>query len=105
MILIHATQKLHARLPLNADGQLPATRQIPAETPLADNPLSGWHANLLTLQRRNCVVLVHDGTRFPLFIKGLLKPDFARLDYLFADALMNTLLKLDGKRPTASPCL
>lgn len=38
--------------------------------------------------------LVHIATRFPLFIKGLVKADFARFDELFADALMNTLLKL-----------
>jgi hypothetical protein len=61
-----------------------------------DNPLSGWHANLLILQRRNCILLVHDATRFPLFIKGLVKADFAHFDRLFADALMNTLLKLDA---------
>ncbi len=40
------------------------------------------------------MLLVHDATRFPLFIKSLLKADFANFDYLFADALMNTLLKL-----------
>lgn len=55
--------------------------------------LSGWHANLLTLQRRNCVLLVHDQTRFPLFIPALTKPHFANLDWWFDDALMNTLLK------------
>lgn len=60
--------------------------------------LSDWHANLLIIQRRNCVILVHDATRFPLFIKGLLKADFANFDRLFADALMNTLLKLGAKQ-------
>lgn len=39
---------------------------------------------------------MHDVTRFPLFIKGLLKADFTNFDRLFADALMNTLLKLDA---------
>jgi hypothetical protein len=75
------------------------------------NPLSGWHANLITVQRRNCVLLVHDATRFPLFIKGLLKADFARFDELFADALMNTLLELganqtqlDTASALLSPC-
>lgn len=61
----------------------------------AANPLSGWHANLIMPQGRNCVLLAHDATRFPLFIKGLLEADFANFDRLFADALMNTLLKLD----------
>ena len=92
MIAIHATKKLYAKLPA-ADSVYPAN--APSKQS-GDNPLSGWHANLLTLQRRNCVLLVHDATRFPLFIKGLLKADFANFDQLFTDALMNTLLKLNA---------
>ncbi|WP_051326726.1 DUF6933 domain-containing protein [Aliagarivorans taiwanensis] len=57
------------------------------------NPLDNWHANLLTIQRRNCVLLVHDATRFPLFIPALTKPDFAKLEWHFQDCLINTLLK------------
>ncbi len=57
------------------------------------SPLSGWHGNVITLQRRNCILLVHDETRFPLFIPCLTKPDFLRLDDLFIDVLMNTLMK------------
>lgn len=101
MITIHATKKLYAKLPISIQAlankdALPCTldaTQLPRE-----NPLSGWHANLLTLQRRNCVLLVHDSTRFPLFVKGLLKADFANFDRLFADALMNTLLKLEASQ-------
>lgn len=96
MITIHVTQKLHAKLPLDNQGCIAAKNPgtAPAATAIADNPLSGWHANLLTLQRRNCVLLVHDATRFALFIKGLVKADFAHFDRYFADALINTLLKL-----------
>ncbi len=95
MIAIHATKKLYAKLPtltsvLDSAGAASRLHD--------DNPLSGWHANLLTLQRRNCVLLVHDATRFPLFIKGLLKADFANFDRLFADALMNTLLRLNASQ-------
>src|SRR5690606_22958391 len=66
--------------------------------PLAANdeqpsPLSGWHANLIILQRRNCVLFVHDATRFPVLITGLLKADFAELDSHFCNTYMNTLLK------------
>lgn len=107
MITIHATKKLYAKLP---DAVLMKQSAIEpsdangldsanvASTRPNSNPLSGWHANLLTLHRRNCVLLVHDATRFPLFIKGLLKADFANFDRLFADALMNTLLKLDASQ-------
>ncbi|MDN4504028.1 hypothetical protein QX776_16565 [Alteromonadaceae bacterium BrNp21-10] len=63
-----------------------------------ENPLSHWHANLLTLQRRNCVLLVHDQTRFPLLITCLLKKDFANLNNLFEDAFLNTLLKMGASQ-------
>lgn len=92
MIIIHATKKLYAKLPESV--KVSASEAVPDIT--ADNPLTGWHANLLTLQRRNCALLVHDATRFPLFLKCLLKTDFDNFDRLFADALMNTLLKLDA---------
>jgi len=102
MIVIHATKKLLAKLPVDDEGLLPLSprNQQLAETPdTAASPLSGWHANLLTIQRRNCVLLVHDATRFPVFIPGLTKPDLAKLDWWFEDALMNTLLKCDASQP------
>lgn len=91
MIKIHSTKKLLAKLPLNAQGHLP---DDDADHIDETSPLSGWHATLFTLQRRNCILFVHDQTRFPVFIKALLKPDFANLTWHFEDALMNTLLKL-----------
>lgn len=94
MIQLHCTRKLFAKLPVNALGLLPNTRARPsAANDPGDSPLSGWHANLITLQRRNCVLFVHETTRFPLLISCLTKPDFAELDHLFQDGLMNTLLK------------
>ncbi len=96
MIQIHATKKLLAKLPIDEHGQLPLSAKsqfLAGRDTSISSPLSGWHANLLTIQRRNCVLLVHDETRFPLFIPALTKPDFANLDYWFGDALMNTLLK------------
>lgn len=96
MIHLHATKKLFHRLPLDDSGQLAVTprSQWLYERPLLDaNPLSGWHGNLVTLQRHQCVLLVHDTTRFPLVLPALTKPDFAELNDRFADSLMNTLLK------------
>ena len=96
MIQLHATRKLFDRLPLNADGQLAVTRRtewLHEKPALRSNPLSGWHGNLVVLQRRNCVLFVHDATRFPLVLPALTKPDFVELNDRFDDALMNTLLK------------
>ena len=96
MIRLHCTKKLFVKLPVNAQGHLVDPKNLQrhrADMPESLNPLSGWYGNLILLQRRNCILLVHDETRFPLFIPCLTKPDFARLNWFFEDALMNTLMK------------
>lgn len=94
MIRLHCTKKLLAKLPLREDGRLRNNRpSFYAANDEAESLLSGWHANLVLLQRRQCVLFVHDATRFPVFVPALKKDDFANLDYWFSDAFMNTLLK------------
>ncbi|WP_185232372.1 DUF6933 domain-containing protein [Teredinibacter franksiae] len=100
MITIHCTKKLWAKLPLAENGLLPSSSE--SNAPVAGNdqasPLGDWHANLITLQRRNCVLLVHNATRFPVFIPCLTKPDFASLQWRFEDVFMNALLKLNANQ-------
>ncbi|WP_022963763.1 DUF6933 domain-containing protein [Halopseudomonas pelagia] len=99
MIRLHCTRKLFAKLPLDSLGRLNGTRCPPEATnDAADSLLSGWHANLITQQRRNCVIFIHDATRFPVLITCLTKPDFVELDAFFQDALMNTLLKVGANQ-------
>ena len=94
MIRLHCTKKLLAKLPLRSNGSLRRKRLLPyAVNDEPESPLSSWHANLLTIQRRNCVPFVHDSTRFPVLATCLTKPDFTELDWWFQDAFMNTLLK------------
>lgn len=93
MIKIHSTKKLLAKLPLDESGMLTNTRVNADARVIGDSPLGSWHANLLTLQRHNCILFVHDATRFPVFLKELRKPDFAELAWHFEDGFMNTLLK------------
>lgn len=96
MIQLHTTRLLFSSLPLNEQGLLAATprSQWLFEQPASSvNPLSGWHGHLVTLQRRKCLILIHDATRFPLVIPALTKPDFAELNDRFVDSFMNTLLK------------
>jgi len=95
LIRLHVTQKLLGKLPLAADGRIRRNRsEVDAANDDVESLLSGWHANLIVMQRRQCVLFVHDTTRFPLFIPALKKSDFAMLDFLFCDALMNTLLRM-----------
>lgn len=95
MISLHCTKKLLAKLPLYEDGRLRGRDSRPlVAVDSKPNPLSGWHANLIVLQRRQCVLFVHDITRFPIFVPALKKPDFAELNWYFQDGFMNTLLKV-----------
>lgn len=94
MIRLHCTKKLLGKLPINEGGRIEAKlNRGYAANDGGTSLLSGWHANLLLIQRRQCVIFVHDTTRFCVFIPALKKADFADLDYLFEDAFMNTLLK------------
>ncbi len=69
MIKIHSTKKLFAKLPLDGNGALINTGDNADPQTDTDSPLGDWHANLLILQRHNCILFVHDATRFPVFIK------------------------------------
>ncbi len=94
MIRLHCTKKLLAKLPLRDGGRLQNnTPNGFAANDDTETPISGWHANLLLIQRRQCVLFVHDATRFPVFVPALKKVDFAELDERFTDSFLNTLLK------------
>ncbi len=94
MIRVHCTKKLMAKLPVDETGRLKNKRPSRfAANDGPESPLSGWHANLILLQRRQCVLFVHNSTRFPVLITALKKPDFAELDRAFDFHFMNTLLK------------
>lgn len=103
MINVYCTAKLIEKLPVST-GMLPNGKPFQngeisggansMQNSTSSQPLSGWHANLLMFQRRQCVLMVHNQTRFPIFMIDLKKEDFAILDYHFTDAFMNTLLKV-----------
>jgi len=77
-MLIHCTQKLLAEIPDR----------------LIDPSASGesWHANVLRLDRRKCVLFTHDATLYSVFVPGLKKPEFERLDDVFGQRLFKALL-------------
>ena len=68
------------------------------KTPITTNPdpaSESWHANLLRIDRRKCVLLTHDKTLYSIFLPALRKPDFAYFTDLFQQHLFKTL-RLDG---------
>lgn len=84
MAVIQCTKKLLTELKREDSG---AT--IPT------SPLGNWHANLLTLDRRKCVIFTNDQTRYSFLVVGLRKPDFQILDEVFRQSLFKSLLN-DG---------
>jgi hypothetical protein len=82
MAILRCTKKLLSELKLK-----PEDYQEP------QNDLSGWHANLLGVDRRKCALFTHDKTLFSFFIPGLTKPDFQRIGDVFGQSLFKTLMR------------
>jgi len=76
--LIRCTQKLLA--------EIPASRIDPNASG------ESWHANLLRIERRKCVLFTHDATLYSVFVPVLTKPDFGHLDEVFTQRLFKALL-------------
>ncbi len=84
-MIIHATRKLAPRLP---EASKEALQEV--------NALGNWHADRLTLDRRQCVLFCHDETRAALVFAGLRKPQFAALgDEIFRQLFADTLAALE----------
>lgn len=64
-MILHCTRKLAARLPHVSTARLEET-----------GPLISWHANLYSIDRRQCLLFCHDATRYCLFLPGLRAPQF-----------------------------
>lgn len=97
MINIHCTKKMFNALSLNELGQLKSKTKNSIIDEISQEgitPLNHWHGHYILIQRSPCLFLLHDATRFPLFIPNIKKSELGNLDYHFNDALMNTLLKL-----------
>jgi hypothetical protein len=67
-MIIHCSQKLAAKLPAVSPAALEEA-----------SPLGSWHGHLFTLDRRQCVMFVHDATRYAVFLPGLRKEHFEEL--------------------------
>lgn len=57
--------------------------------------LFGWHANIVTINRRKVLVLMNNETRFPVVINRLLKKDLANLEALILEAI-RAALRMEG---------
>ena len=85
-MILHCTQKLATRLPPITDLPDPGVAHEGQS-----GTLSSWHAHLLTLDRRQCVIFCHDATRYVLFMPGLRAPQLAELGRWHRDLFLAVL--------------
>lgn len=84
-MILHCSQKLAAKL------------AGVSSTPLQEaSPLGSWHGHLFTLDRRQCVMFMHDATRFALFMPGWRKEQFAELGSKWFRLLYTATLAMSG---------
>ncbi len=62
------------------------------------NNLHSWHANLFTINRKKCVIVMNNVTRYHFIIYGVTKKDLRDFEALFQKNLVTNLL-LDGVEP------
>jgi len=65
----------------------------PAEVDDEFDPLGSWHANLLWIDHRKCVLFTQDATLFSFFVVGLKKPDFQHIREIFGQRMFKSLLR------------
>ncbi len=88
-MVIHCTKKLANKLP-----------EVSSEPLKEDSPLGSWHAQMYTIDHRQCVMFCHDLTRYVLFLPGLRKAHLAELGGKWFRELYCATLQTMG-RPTA----
>lgn len=88
-MIIHCTKKLFSKLP---EQLTQSTSQSITSIGLLD-AWQHWHANVINIQRKQCVILVHDATRYAVFLPAMNKKELADLFGHFQDVFINSLMK------------
>ncbi|MEA3277244.1 MAG: hypothetical protein U9Q81_18550 [Pseudomonadota bacterium] len=80
MTVLRCTQKLLAELRVKSGQDTDATE-------------TGWHANLLRIDRYRCVLFTHDQTLFSFFVCRPTRLDFEHFPAVFGQGLFKALLR------------
>ena len=81
MALIQCTQKLLAKLDSSDVDSVKEATSI----------LGDWHANLLCIERRNCILFTNDLTLYSIFLPKIVKEHFQKLAEAFTKTLVLNL--------------
>ena len=64
----------------------------PSEGTTSSDEMASWHANLLRVDRRKCILFTHDVTLYSFLVPGLKKPQFENFRDVFGQNLFKNLL-------------
>lgn len=82
MLAIQCSKKLREQFKID----------IPKRIPAGLDPFYSWHSHLFTLNRRKCVIVMNNLTRYNFILVGLKKEDFKVYDQMVVDAIRDNLL-------------
>jgi hypothetical protein len=81
MAILRCTKKLLTEL-----------KTKPSEGVTSSDEMGCWHANLLRIDRRKCILFTHDVTLYSFLIPGFKKPQFENFREVFGQHLFKNLL-------------
>jgi len=81
MAILRCTKKLLTEL-----------KTKPSEGTISSDVVGSWHANLLRVDRRKCILFTHDATLYSFLVPGLKKPQFENVREVFGQNLFKNLL-------------
>lgn len=76
-MLIQCTKKLLDRM------------KVQPQPRIEENPLFSWHANLITMNRRQTVILMNDQSKYVIVLYGLKGKDFSKINEWIRQAIRN----------------
>lgn len=82
MLTIQCTKKLINELKTD----------IVQEKPLQPDPFYSWHSHLFFFNRKKCVIVMNNLTRYNFILMGLKKAEFMKYDQIVASAIVENLL-------------
>lgn len=78
MLILEVTKKLEAELKVNTHNVIP----------MEEDKFYSWHASLFMYNRRKCIILMNDKTRYSFVLYGLKKEQFKNLQTVISDAIV-----------------
>lgn len=90
MIAIQCTKKLINELKIN----------IAKDDFLPSVPLYSWHSHLFLFNRKKCVIVMNNLTRFNFIVTGLKRADFVKYDQIVMSAIAENLFAEGASKDT-----